>query len=114
MAIVFDTEVNSLQTKEVVQLATAELNTLEEISVDLHINVSKYKPSTPFEPGAVAVHRILPEDVEDCPPSHSAILTTSDYYIGHNIDFDMDVMKCQHGKRICTLALSRYLWPEQK
>ena len=112
-AIVFDTEVNSLDSKEVIELAFARIEEGEDFhSKVFEVELERFNPTHPFEAGAVAMHGILPCDVVDCRPSFDATLPDADYYIGHNVDFDMEVMRIIGGRRICTLALSRYLWPE--
>ena len=55
----------------------------------------------------------MDEDLVDCPPHIDFALSTEVLYlIGHNIDYDYKVIGEPPVKRICTLALSRYLWPE--
>ena len=110
-AVVFDTEVNSLDAKECVELSYATGDTDAGFS---DIVCYRYRPEGKFEAGAVAVHGILPEHVESCQPSSIAMIPDSEYVIGHNVDFDCDVLKIDGPKRICTLALSRSLWPEFK
>ena len=75
---------------------------------------SLYKPTMPCTFGATAVHHILPEDLLDKRPSAQAPkdLPRAQYWIGHNIDFDWKALGQPNVKRICTLALSRSLWPE--
>ena len=74
----------------------------------------RYKPLVPSAWGAVAIHHILPEDLADCPPSRDAKkdLPQADYWVGHNIDFDWRALGCPPVRRICTLALSRSLFPD--
>lgn len=76
--------------------------------------VRRYKPRTPATFGATAVHHILPQELEGCPPSSSARadLPAADYWIGHNIDFDWKALGSPKVRRICTLALARSLWPD--
>lgn len=75
---------------------------------------SLYKPTMPCTWGATAVHHILPEELLDKRPSAQAPkdLPKATYWIGHNIDFDWNALGQPSVKRICTLALSRSLWPE--
>lgn len=75
---------------------------------------SLYKPSMPCTFGATAVHHLLPEDLLDKRPSAQAPkdLPGAQYWIGHNIDFDWKALGSPPVKRICTLAMSRALWPE--
>jgi len=112
-AIVFDTEVNSLESKEVIELAYCEAwFDSGELSFGT-IEWQRFKPKNSFEAGAVAVHRILPEDVDLAFQSETAQLPHSEYIIAHNVDFDAEVMKVTN-KKICTLAISRRLWPQFK
>ncbi|PSJ15738.1 DUF3820 family protein, partial [Nitrosomonas supralitoralis] len=46
------------------------------------------------------------------PSCSFALPADVDYLIGHNVDFDWMAAGKPNIKRICTLALSRYLWPE--
>lgn len=75
----------------------------------------RFRPSRPSTFGALATHGILAEELLDCPPSSTAVqhVPLTDYWIGHNIDFDWRVLGSPPDvKRICTLALARDLWPE--
>lgn len=73
----------------------------------------RYKPSIPMTCGAVAVHHILPTELEGCPPSSSFSLPADcEYLIGHSIDFDWEAIGKPDVKRICTLAMSRHVWPD--
>lgn len=110
-ALFIDTEVSSLETKECVQLAWR----LEDGVDRVEDGVLLFRPSADWEYGAIATHHILPCDVKDCQPSTEAAgsLPDSDCVIGHNIDFDCEVLGGLPGrKRICTLAMARAKWPE--
>lgn len=74
-------------------------------------------PAEVFEYGAMAVHNILPDDVALCPSFNvhefrERHLGGIDYLIGHNVDFDWEVIGRPEVKRICSLAVSRYFWPD--
>ena len=74
----------------------------------------RFKPTAPIKLGAMAVHHIMPKELEDCPP-HTDFRLPSDmeYMIGHNIDFDWKVAGSPvRVKRICTLAMSRGMFPD--
>lgn len=75
--------------------------------------VVRWNPEKPIEFAAMATHFIEDEHVVDC-PSHSRFQLPGDaqYLIGHNIDYDWEVIGKPDVKRICTLALSRVLWPD--
>ncbi|GMA11141.1 DNA exonuclease [Acinetobacter gyllenbergii] len=80
----------------------------------------RYKPSEPIDLSAMAVHLIVDEDLVNAPPFTDfkfADGVNPEYLIGHNIDYDVDAITragydTSHIKRICTLAMSRYLWPQ--
>ncbi len=71
----------------------------------------------PMEWGAMAVHHILPIDLKGCREWNALRFEAdwirgTDYLIGHNIDFDWEVIGKPNIKRICTLALCRYYYPD--
>lgn len=104
---IVDTEVSSLKTNEVIQLAYAELNQ-EPV-------VESFRPSGEWDLGAIATHHILPGDVEGCRPSSEAAasLPPSRFVVGHNVDFDAEALGGLPGvNRICTLAMARAMWPD--
>ncbi|MBU2765848.1 3'-5' exonuclease [Acidithiobacillus ferrivorans] len=73
----------------------------------------RYKPEKPISFGAMATHHITDEDLVDCPPSSDFVLPEgTTFIVGHNIDFDWNVIGKPEIPRICTLALSRRLWPD--
>ena len=112
-AIILDTETTTNKETpdrplEVVELAWMPLGSPGSFC-------QRYKPDMPCTFGATATHHILPEDLEGCPPSSQARkdLPSAEFWIGHNIDFDWNALGQPSGaKRICTLALSRALWPD--
>lgn len=111
-AIVLDTETidkndSTAGPNEVIELAWTELGKVGFFE-------QRYKPTRPPTWGAVATHGICMVDLEGLPPSHEAprCVPQVDYWIGHNIDFDWKALGQPPVKRICTLALSRALWPE--
>lgn len=73
----------------------------------------RYRATVPINIGAQAVHHIICSDLIGCPdadgyqpPMHF------DLWIGHNIDFDWRMAGEPEVKRIDTLALSRFLFPQ--
>jgi exodeoxyribonuclease X len=74
----------------------------------------RYKPSVPMNFGAQATHHILPHELEGCPSTDEFSYPADvDYLIGHNIDFDAKFFAgAMDDRRICTLALSRWLFPD--
>lgn len=122
-AIIFDTELNKLD-GEIISSAFLQvsidlngvLHTTDKVQPEVY-----YKPSEPIQYGAMAVHHILDEDLADCIPSSSFRLprihgSDVEYIIGHQVDSDIKAVERTGqivvAKRICTLAMARYLWPE--
>lgn len=71
----------------------------------------------PMEWGALATHHILPQDLIRCgkwfAPTFHKQIKDADFLIGHNVDFDWEVVGFPEGPlRIDTLALSRYSYPD--
>lgn len=120
-AIVFDTETTGFNplTEQIIESAYIELvdlppsylSAIDIASCDTHLQ--RYCPDVPIQLGAQAVHHILAEDLVDCPhPMTLTLPVDVDYIIGHNVDFDCGHIGNPDFKRICTLALSRYMFPE--
>lgn len=73
----------------------------------------RYSSPVPIELGAMATHNIIPEDLEGLDQWQPDELDgDATYMIGHNIDFDFRMFGGPDVKLICTLALSRWLFPE--
>lgn len=77
------------------------------------------RPTKPIEFGAKATHHILDSDLVDCfsygsPIADETIKTVNqtDYFIGHNVDYDWRVLGSPDVKRIDTLAIARKLLPK--
>jgi exodeoxyribonuclease X len=108
--------------REVIELAWIRLRTADGAPSDLIPDelteaesfVQRYKPEWPIAVGSLAVHHILPSELEGCPPSASAALPVdAGYVIGHTVDFDWEsVGSPAHVKRIDTCAMARHLWPD--
>jgi exodeoxyribonuclease X len=73
---------------------------------------SRYNPGIPSTLGALATHHILDSELVGCPPPNFLLPDDVEYLIGHNIDYDWRVIGEPKVKRICTLALARFLHPE--
>lgn len=78
----------------------------------------RFNPHKKITLGSQAITGIFDDDVADKPP-HTDFQLPKDceYLIGHNIDFDADVLTnadCDLSsiKRICTLALARHFFPQ--
>jgi exodeoxyribonuclease X len=111
-AIIFDTETTGKNDPFLIEAAWLELNSLTPFLTSGAFN-QRYNPSKKIELGALAVHHILDEELTNCPPSSTfELLDSTEYLIGHNIDYDWRVIGKPEIKRVCTLALARQAWPE--
>jgi len=73
----------------------------------------RFQPSCDIELGAMATHNIIPSDLDGMAASSLFEFEEDvEFLIGHNIDFDHRIFGEPDVKRICTLALSRWLFPE--
>ena len=110
--IIFDTEATGIKEPVLIEAAWLELESIEPFLV-ANPFVQRYNPGKPITLGALATHHIMDEELVDCPPASSFRLPDDvSYIIGHNVDFDWEVIVKPEIKRICTLALARKLWPD--
>ena len=106
-----DSETTGTKDPELVEVAWLRLNGPDPLQIVEQFS-QWYKPSKPIEFGAMAVHHITNEDVADMPPAATFKMPGDlAYLVGHNVDFDWQVIGKPECKRICTLALARKLWP---
>lgn len=111
-AIIFDTETTGFKEAEIIEAAW--------LVVDQPVGLNfiegyheRFKPTKAIELGALSTHHILAEELEGCRPTAEFRLPEGlGYMIGHNVDYDWEVAGKPDVKRICTLALSRWLWPD--
>lgn len=112
LTLVFDTETTGTDTPEIIEAAWIQLDNPDNLTI-LDSFEQRYRPEGPIRLGALATHHIYDEELVDCPPSASFQLPDQvTYLIGHNIDYDWQAAGQPEVRRICTLALSRYLYPE--
>jgi exodeoxyribonuclease X len=105
-AFIIDTETtNADDSAEIIEAAWINLEDDSEYC-------ERFLPAGEIAFGAMAVHHIMHDDLTFCRPSAEFALPDCEFVIGHNVDFDWRVMGSPDVKRICTLALCRYLWPE--
>ena len=110
-AIIFDTETTGKNEAKMIEAAWIQLDSINPFSTSASFN-QRYNPGKPIELGALATHHILDEELIDCPSPESFELPQGlEYLIGHNIDYDWNIIGQPNIKRICTLALSRKIWP---
>lgn len=111
-AIIFDTETTGTDEPQIIEAAWLRLDSLATLNVTEQFE-QRYRPTQHITLGALAVHHIYDEELVDCPP-HTDFRLPADvqYIIGHNVDYDWKVAGKPDVKRICTLALSRNLYPD--
>lgn len=111
---IIDTETTGRDPAEVIELAYLRVEAGRwEAAINGH--VSRYQPQKPSAYGALAVHHILPHELEDKPPSAEAKLPEDiGYIIGHNVDYDWKALGQPSVKRICTLAIARALFEDDE
>lgn len=111
-AIIFDTETTGINEPALCEAAWLEVDAPGTLLAGQQFT-GRFNPGKPIEFGAMAVHHITNEDVADSPdPMEFALPDGVEYIIGHNVDFDWKVIGEPKVKRICTLAFSRKLWPD--
>lgn len=111
-AILFDTETTGSVEPQIIEAAWLEIDDPINLIVTDTFE-QRYRPEKTIELGALATHHIYDEELVDC-PSHTEFQLPPNvqYLIGHNIDYDWRVAGQPDVQRICTLALSRYFYPE--
>jgi exodeoxyribonuclease X len=110
-AIIFDTETTGKNEAKMIEAAWIQLDSINPFATSSSFN-QRYNPGKPIEFGALATHHILDEELIDCPSPESFELPQGlEYLIGHNVDYDWNIIGQPNIKRICTLALSRKAWP---
>ncbi len=111
MIFIIDTETTGREPPEVIELASAGIKEGDWSLLSLSCN--RYSSKLGSALGALAVHHILDSEV-----AHYSLFTSTPnlaeatYLIGHNIDYDWKAISSPPVKRICTLAMSRWLRPE--
>lgn len=117
-AYIFDTETTGVdhendQVIEAAWLQMPERPFMLKSSEDLSY-CQRFKPTIPISYGAQAVHNIIAIDLAGCADSADFALPDDvEFLIGHNIDFDWRFSGEPGVKRICTLAISRFLFPDE-
>lgn len=111
-SIIFDTETTGKNEAVLIEAAWLMLESINPFSISNPFN-QRYNPGKKIEYGALATHHILDEELSNC-PSHTNFKLPEgiEYIIGHNVDYDWNIIGQPNIKRICTLALSRKVWPD--
>jgi len=123
--LIFDTEQTDRKNGEIIEAAWLRLQPGADIIgpdpalICRPLAIAKrfcerYKPSKPTTFGALAVHSILPSELEQCQPSSEFKLPDDTAYIvAHNADFDWKAAGAPPAiKRIDTCAIAEHLWPD--
>jgi exodeoxyribonuclease X len=111
-ALIFDTETHDVVDPQIIQAAGTFIEIAGSQVIAMSGFMDSYKPSKPITHGAMAVHNIMDEDLENERPSSEFKLPDGvEYLIGHNVDFDWEAAGKPDVKRICTLAMARSIWP---
>ena len=110
--IVFDTETTGITEPVLIEAAGIIING-SPFNDQTETFSQRYNPGKPISFGAMATHNILDCDLINCPPATEFKLPEDTaYLIGHNIDFDWEVIgKPENIKLIDTLPMARKLWP---
>lgn len=116
---IFDTETTGIDptNDQIIEAAWLELPEtpalfVEQDPKDLPHYCERFRATVPINLGAQAVHHIIASDLARCRESSKFDLPDdAGYLIGHNIDFDWRMSGEPGVKRICTLAISRFLFP---
>ena len=111
-AIIFDTETTGSNDPQIIEAAWLKVESPASLNVTEQFE-QRYRPTERNTLGALATHHIYDEELVNCPP-HTEFKLPADiqYIIGHNVDYDWKVSGRPDVKRICTLALSRALYPD--
>lgn len=104
--LIIDTETDQLEDPRVVEVAWIDLSNKSKFE-------QRYNNERDISAGAKATHHIIEKDLIN-EPSYSKFKFPDgvEYIVGHKIDFDWGVIGKPDVKRICTLALSRYFYPD--
>ena len=109
--IVFDTETTGIIEPVLIEAAGIIING-SPFNEQTETFNSRYNPGKPISFGAMATHNILDCDLENCPPATEFKLPeNTTYLVGHNIDFDWEVIGKPEVRLIDTLPMARKLWP---
>lgn len=114
-AVIFDTETTGKTEPILIEAAYLKMGTpyslLDDAAKVDDGYIERFNPGKPIELGALATHHILDEELIDCRPASDFSLPGDiEYIIGHNVDYDWQVLGRPNLKRICTLALARDLF----
>lgn len=111
LAVILDVETTGLHEPQVIELAESGPLEFGDHITEGMCAVSRFKPTKAIEPGAMATHRIIAEDLEHCRPWVPwQPAAEVGYLVGHAIDSDWSALGQPPLKRICTLAIAKRVW----
>jgi len=113
-AMILDTELTGLHEPDVIQLAAKGPMPFPNWH-SAPTELLHFQPRKPITIGAMATHRIIPEDLEGYPvwPGSYELPVDVGYLIGHGVDIDWTAIGAPaRVRRICTLALAKRYWPD--
>ncbi len=114
---ILDTETTGLIEPHMTEAAYSIVDVINgKVAVLQAPRAKRFNPLKEISLGSMAISHICDEDVADEPPHTDFRLPSSvEYLIGHNIDFDITVLKnagvIHSPNLICTNAMANYLLP---
>lgn len=113
-AIIFDTETTGLKAPRVIEAGWIETDIVDGRLLYGIPAVQRFNPLIPSDLGALKVHHILDSELENEPPYTDFKLPEHiKYVICQNSNYDMKMVpNPEKYKAICTVGMSRKLWPE--
>lgn len=114
---ILDTETTGLVDPHMTEAAYSIIDVVDgQVQVLQAPRDKRFNPLKPISLGSMATSHICDEDVANEPPHTDFRLPSSvEYLVGHNIDYDMQVLKnagvTHTPKLICTKAMASYLLP---
>ena len=112
-AYIFDTETTDKRNGEIIEAAWLRFAD-DPIGVYDEEYSQRFKPLKPSTMGALAVHHILPIELEECPPSSTFVLPADcEYLIGHSIDFDWEAAGTRRkSNESAPMLWRKHVWPD--
>ena len=120
-ALIVDTETTGIGSSDrMIEYAHLSLPTLEQLQAVSPIYSydgitqlnSVWNPGVGICAEATAVNGWTKERYAEHPPVEGFQIETTNYIIGHNIDFDCRFIGEPTAKRICTIRLAKLAWPK--
>lgn len=108
-----DPKVDQVVESAFLELPDTPLKFMKAELSDLVSHHAYHGHTAPMTLGALATHNITADKLEGLEPYvPSEVLPPMHYIIGHNVDFDRDMLDAMGASSICTLALARKYFPD--